>query len=333
MFVTIISFILVFGIMVLFHESGHFIVAKMNHIKVNEFAIGMGPRIFSRTRGETQYSLRAFPLGGFIKMEGEDEASDSPRSFSNQSPLRRISVVLAGPLMNFLLSIVLLTLIAFSVGFPTRTIDEIQPGLPAQAAGIESGDRILFINDEPIDSWNEVTQVISQSEGDLTLVLERNDQELAVSLTPALEADTDRRIIGISPTLEKAFMPSLGYGIEQTGFLIGSIFGFLGDLVTGTQVEGEIIGPIGIVGIIGEAANTGFLSLAFIAAYLSINLGIINLLPFPALDGGRILFLLVEIARGRPIPPEKEGMVHFIGFALLMALMVFVLYNDIVKLF
>ncbi|OPL08377.1 MAG: RIP metalloprotease RseP [delta proteobacterium ML8_F1] len=333
MFVTIVSFIVVFGLMVLFHEMGHFLVAKLNHIKVNEFAIGMGPRIFYKTLGETEYSLRLLPLGGFIKMEGEDEASDSPRSFSNQSPLRRISVVIAGPAMNFLLSILLLALIAFSVGFPTQIIDEVQPGLPAEQSGMVAGDRIVAINGEPIDSWNEVTEVISRSEGELSLVLERDGTSLSLAMMPEIEEGSGRRIIGISPVLEKALWSSVGYGVEQTGFIIGSIFDFLGDLISGAEVEGEIIGPIGIVGIVGEAASTGILSLAFIAAYLSINLGIINLLPFPALDGGRILFLFFEIVRGRPIPPEKEGMAHFIGFALLMALMVFVLYQDIMKLF
>jgi|LGVF01.1.fsa_nt_gb regulator of sigma E protease len=333
MFTTIISFIIVFGLIVLFHEGGHFAIAKLNGIKVNEFSIGFGPKIASKKKGETDYSLRLFPVGGFVKMDGEDEISDNPRGFSNQNPFKRLAVIVAGPLMNFILAILLLGIISFNVGIPTTTIDEVFYGNPASLAGILPGDEIKTINDMEIKSWTDVSYAIGSSEDDIFITVIRNENLLDFRITPTLEEETNRKIVGIVPTIEKSLLKSVSSGWNQTVYIFKSIFAFLGDMISGNEVEGEIIGPVGIVGIIGEAANTGILSLLFIAAYLSINLGIINLLPFPALDGGRLVFIILEIVRGKPLPPEKEGFVHFIGFAILMGLMVFILFKDLINLF
>ncbi|MBN2260938.1 MAG: RIP metalloprotease RseP [Clostridiales bacterium] len=333
MFTTIISFILVFGLLVIFHESGHFTLAKLNGIKVNEFSIGIGPKIYKKQKGETEYSVRAFPLGGFVKMEGEDEESENPRGFTNQTPLRRLSVIIAGPLMNFILAVILLSIIAFNIGMPTTTIDIVDEYMPAYTAGIQTGDKIIEIDGMEINVWQDVSSAIGDSSGDIEILLDRNGEKLTVSVTPTLEENTDRKIVGIIPTIEKSFFKSIAAGWNQMIFIFTSIFSFLKDLIVGNEVQGEVIGPIGIIGVVGQAADAGILSLLFIAAYLSINLGIINLLPFPALDGGRLIFILIELVRGKPVSPEREGFVHFIGFAILMALMVFVLFKDLIKLF
>ncbi|MEA3423830.1 MAG: M50 family metallopeptidase, partial [Bacillota bacterium] len=273
MFTTIISFIIVFGLIVLFHEGGHFAIAKLNGIKVNEFSIGFGPKFASRKKGETDYSLRVFPIGGFVKMDGEDELSDNPRGFSNQNPYRRLSVIIAGPLMNFILAILLLSIISFNVGVPTTTIDEVFYGKPASLAGILPGDEIKTINDIEIKSWTDVSYVIGKSEDDILITVIRNENLLDFHITPTLEEETDRKIVGIVPAIEKSLLKSVSAGWNQTVYIFESIFAFLGDMISGDEVEGEIIGPVGIVNVIGEAAHTGILPLLFIAAYLSINLG------------------------------------------------------------
>ncbi len=333
MFTTIVSFIIVFGVIVIFHEGGHFALAKLNGIKVNEFSVGFGPKIYSKKKGETDYSVRAFPIGGFVKMDGEDGFSENPRGFSNQGPLKRLSVIIAGPLMNFVLAVLLLSIISFNIGIPTTTVEEVFAGKPASMSGILPGDEIKTINDIEIKSWSDVSSAIASSEDEIYMTVDRNENLLNFHITPVIEEETNRKIVGILPTIEKSLFKSISAGWNQMVFICKSIFGFLGDMISGNQVEGEVIGPVGIVGIIGEAANTGIMSLLFIAAYLSINLGIINLLPFPALDGGRLIFIILEIVRGKPVPPEKEGFVHFIGFAILMGLMVFILLKDIVRLF
>jgi len=330
---TIISFIVVFGILVLFHEFGHFIMAKANGIKVNEFAIGIGPKVFKIKKGETLYSIRAFPLGGFVKMEGENKTSEDFRSFYNKSPYRRLSVIAAGPIMNFVLAFLLLSIIFFNVGFPNTTIEQVIINEPAEINGIQSEDEIVSINGENIDNWDDIVRIISESTGDLDISVVRNSDTLNFNIQPKIEQDTGRRVVGIIPQIEKSFFKALQEGYNQMVFLVKNIFSVLKDLISGNKIEGEIVGPIGIMGIVGEAANDGILSLLFIAAYLSINLGIINLLPFPALDGGHLVFILIEIIRGKPIPIEKEGMVNFIGFAILMALMVLIIFKDISKLF
>lgn len=333
MFTTIISFIIVFGVIVIFHEGGHFALAKLNGIKVNEFSVGFGPKVYSKKKGETDYSIRAFPVGGFVKMDGEDEISENPRGFSNQGPIKRLSVIVAGPLMNFVLAVLLLSIISFNMGIPTTTIAEVFVGKPASMSGILPGDEIKIINDMEIESWSDVSSAIGSSENDIYITVDRNENILDFHIIPIVEEETNRKIVGIVPTVEKSLFKSISAGWNQMTFIVKSIFGFLGDMISGNQLEGEVIGPVGIVGIIGEAANTGIMSLLFIAAYLSINLGIINLLPFPALDGGRLIFIILEIVRGKPVPAEKEGFVHFIGFVILMGLMMLILFKDIVRLF
>lgn len=327
---TAVSFIVVFALLVFFHELGHFSVAKWNGILVHEFSIGMGPKIFSKQKGETLYSLRAFPIGGYVKMEGENELSDNPRGFGQKKPLARLSVIFAGPFMNFVLSTVLFITLFMIVGMATTTIDTIQPESPAMMAGILSGDKIISINDEEIKTWDHLVNTINASDGNLVLDIERANEVYRVEVTPKLDEASGRRLIGISPTIEKNITGAVGAAFEQVYFLTKGIFDFLGDKITGAgKIQGEVVGPVGMVKIVGEAAKLGLLNLMMLAAYFSINLGIINLLPLPALDGGRIIFILIEIVRGKPVDQEKEGFVHMVGFVVLMAFMVYMIFKDI----
>lgn len=327
---TAISFIVVFALLVFFHELGHFAVAKWNGILVHEFSIGMGPQVFSKQKGETLYSLRAFPVGGYVKMEGENELSDNPRAFSQKNPLARLSVIFAGPFMNFVLSTVLFVMLFMMMGMATTTIDSLQPESPAMTAGILPGDTITMINAIEIKTWDQLVGVINSSEGSLTIEALRDESKVNFEVIPEFDEASGRRLIGITPKIEKTITGAFGAAVEQVYYLTKGIFDFLSDKITGGgQVEGELVGPVGMVKIVGEAAKLGPLNLMMLAAYFSINLGIINLLPLPALDGGRIVFILVELVRGKPVDQEKEGFVHLIGFVALMAFMVYMIFKDI----
>ena len=331
MFQTLISFIFVFGIIVFAHELGHFATAKWSGIKIHEFSLGMGPAILKKQGKETLYSLRAFPIGGYVKMEGEDEASDDPRSFSNKKPWQRLIILAAGATMNFILAYVLLVIIMFSVGAPSNTIADIVADMPASEAGIMADDKIVSIDGKSISSWEQVTSAINQSEGN-TLVIEvlRDGQKETFSITPVLKEDGSYAI-GIQTKVLKQVDKAFGMAGDQFKYFFTSIFEFFGSIGK-KDVTGELVGPVGLVNIVGEVSKTGLINLLNLAAYISINLGIVNLLPFPALDGGRIIFVLIEMVMGKPVNREKEGYVHFIGFALLMALMVFLVFKDISRL-
>lgn len=331
---TAVVAILVFGLLIAFHELGHFGVAKLVGVKVDEFAIGMGPKIVEFTRGETRYTLRLLPIGGYVKMEGEDEASNDERSFNNKSVYARAAILVAGAMMNFLLAIVLFIILSYSLGFPVTTIDNTVPDSPAEHAGLQSGDEITSINDIEIDSWNELVSIISNSKSDdLEVAFIRGEIEMTKIISTYLEEETNRVMIGIVPRVEKSLIRAIGQGFTSVWHIIGEMGNFLRQLVTGQAQDAEVVGPIGIITLVGEAARAGWLNVVFLAAMISINLGLINLLPIPALDGSRILFLLVELIRGKPIDPEKEGRIHLLGFVLLISLMIFITYKDILRLF
>lgn len=329
---TAISAIFVFLLVVLLHELGHFTVAKLSGIKVNEFAIGMGPKLIQTKKGETEYTLRLLPIGGYVKMEGEDESSDDPRGFNKVSPLKRIATVAAGAIMNFILAIVVLSIVAFYTGMPTTTIDEIIENSPAEASGIVAGDKIISINGISISTWNELSDTISKSDPskDMDVRLVRKGEEKSISLKP--QVDNGRSIIGIIPSYEKTLGSALKGGIETTGMFLSLMFDFLKGVFRGNVSTNDLSGPVGVITEIGRAAESGFLNLLYLLGFISVNLGFFNLLPIPALDGSRIIFLLVELVRGKPIDPNKEGFIHTIGFLLLISLMLFVTYKDLLRI-
>ncbi|MGM0378516.1 MAG: RIP metalloprotease RseP [Bacillota bacterium] len=327
---TAISFVLVFGLLVFFHEGGHFLLARYNGITVHEFSLGMGPKIFSKKGKETLYAIRLLPIGGYVQMEGEDEVSDKEGSFSKKSPLQRLSVIAAGPIMNFLLAIVLFMIIFAFVGLPTNVIDDFASDSPAYQAGLQKGDEIVSVNNEKTNSWDDVVKGISNSKETLEIEVNRNGEVIKKNIEPKIE--NGRKIIGIYPKGSRNPIKIVGYSVNQVYKVSKAIVTFFVKLPFEGMNEGDVVGPVGLVSLVGDAAQRGFLDILSLAALISINLGIVNLLPIPALDGGRIIFILIELFRGKPVDPEKEGYVHLIGFAILLSLMAFLVFKDVKEL-
>ena len=356
MFVTIISFIFVLGVLILVHEFGHFITAKKIGIRVEEFALGFGPKLISKKKGETVYSIRAVPLGGFCSMTGEfppdDDASEEEiefyektkengRTFDQQLPWQRFLVSIMGPVMNFVLAIVIFVIIFLGYGIPvnqanTTEIGQITPQMPAAEAGLQPGDKIVSVNGQDTETWQEMSTLLSQAEDEnVNLEVKRGNEIFEVNLQPEYNRQLDKAVIGISAKVIRERVgpvTAVIQGFNQTIYSMKLIVVGVVDMIKARSAEG-LGGPVMIANVVGQAARSGFENLLNWMAVISINLGIINLLPLPALDGGRLIFIIIEKIRGKALPPEKEGMVHMIGFALLMILMVFIIYRDIANIF
>lgn len=416
---TVISFIIIFGALVFFHEFGHFLFAKRAGILVREFAIGMGPKILGITKGETLYTVRLLPIGGYVRMAGEDmdtiqlqaghrigvllnkegqakkiilnqkniypeilflevEEADlekelwikgydeeeqfvrievardavveengretilAPydRQFDSKSVGKRFMTIFAGPLFNFILAFLIFTALGMMQGVPTfePIITEVTEESPAAEAGMQNGDLVTEIEGTSISTWDELVDAVQNNAGNpLAFEVEREGQPLEFTITPEVSDQSAEQVgvIGVlyqSP-MEKDFLGSFAYGAEQTVFWFKEIFRLLGMLVTGQFTIDALSGPVGIYKTTEEVAKYGFFTLMSWAGMLSINLGIMNLLPLPALDGGRLMFFILEAVRGKPVDRQKEGMVHFVGIMLLMLLMLVVTWNDIQKYF
>ncbi len=330
---TFIASIFVFGLLILVHELGHYFVARLTGIKVLELAIGFGPKLIGWTKNDIDYSLRAIPLGGFCRLLGENpEEASEPESFPQQPLLSRAAVLLAGATMNLVLAIVIFFVIFFFiVGVPntdSSRIGYIVEDSPAEAVGLEAGDMITAIDSNPVEKWEDVLTLISAKPNEeIRLVIEREGAVKELAVVTEVGPEENRGMIGIGPEIQKfSFIPSARFSLERFGTVIYSIF----QVVTG-QAPLDVAGPVGIIFVIGEVAQTGFVNLLLLTALISISLGIMNLLPIPALDGGRLFFLLVEAIRGKRIDPEKEGFIHFIGFALLIMLILFITYQDVLR--
>ena len=329
---TIIYAIIIFCLLIFVHELGHFIVAKVCGVKVNEFAIGMGPAIFKKQKGETLYAVRLFPIGGFCAMEGEDEDSEDDRAFNNKPAWQRALVLTAGSFMNLLTAVVLMIVIAFVVGQATTTVNEVLDDSPAYRAGMMSGDRIVEVDGTAVDEWNDVITYIGESSRDTAdIVVERDGAQQ--TLTAALEYDKEsgRNKIGITPEMKHSVAGSVGSGMKNTWNMTVMMYKVIKQLFTGDVSVSELSGPVGIVYAVNQSAKAGVIYVVYLASLLSLNLAIMNMLPFPALDGGRLLSLLIRKITGKRITDAIEGKIHFIGIILLMVLMVYVTWNDIVK--
>ncbi len=329
---TIIYALIIFCLLIFVHELGHFMVAKACGVKVNEFAIGMGPAIFSRQKGETKYSVRVFPIGGYCAMEGEDEDSDEPRALNNQPAWQRACILAAGSVMNFITCVILLIIIAFCVGTATTTIDTVAENSPAEKAGIVSGDVVLNVDGQDIDEWDDLIQAIGYSKAEnAEITVERDGKKEVVTAELEYDKEAGRNLIGISPVMEHNFLKSISGGVRNTGAMTVMMYQVLKQLFTGEVAVSELSGPVGIVYATNEAAKSGIMYVIYLAALLSLNLAIINMLPFPALDGGRLLFLVIRLFTGKRVSDETEGKIHFIGICLLFALMIYVTFNDVIK--
>lgn len=346
--VSILIAILVFFVIVVLHEAGHCIAAKLCGIRVNKFAVGMGPVLLCKEIGETEYSLRLFPIGGFCAMEGEDDDSDDPRAFHRKPVWKRMLVVFAGPLMNlilgFLIIIVTTTLygVLGSLTVADFRVNEETGECVAMSAetGLEIGDTILKIDGMRILTDTDLSYKLSTAENEtMQVVVRRNGEKLTLDNVTFRNKLNDTRLdfyiarIPMNPwnVIRYSFLDTI-----STGRLIWSS---LRDLLSGKYGFHDLSGPVGIVTTIGEAASYGetfkqhLTSVLSLASFITVNVGIFNLLPIPALDGARLVFLVVEGIRRKPIPPDKEGMVHLVGMALLFLLMIAVTFQDVVKLF
>lgn len=330
-FISVVLLIVVLGILIFAHELGHFLTAKWAGVKVHEFALGMGPALFKKQHGETLYALRAFPIGGYCKMEGEDEDSTDERAFGKKPIWKRFIILFAGGFMNILLGfLIMVILMSFSAGFYTHTINTVNEKQPL----LKPNDVILEINHDAVYSNMDISFLLSRVKSDnIQLKVKRDGKTVEIKELKMLSED-GRKIIGITTKVEgKNVLTVLKNAVTQTISISRIIWVSLIDLFTGKAGINQMSGPVGTAQALGQAAEQGAMQLIFLVAVITINLGIMNLLPFPALDGGRIFFLLIEAIRRKPIKPEHEGIVHFIGFALLILLMVVVMFNDILRLF
>lgn len=335
----IIISIIVLGVLIIFHEFGHFIVAKLSNIKVEEFSVGMGPKLLGFKKGETVYSIRLFPMGGYCKMLGEDESSDDTKAYSNKSIPVRFAVLAAGPFMNFLLAVLIFVIMGFITVTPIPVVQSVIPDYPAAAAGIMPGDVILKVGDYNIKTWEDLQAAVSKSVNrPVLLEVKRGEKLLYIKLTPIYDAKNKKPMIGISPkgkigyNYKASLITNIKNSIVQSGHITWMMLTSLLGLITGRVSVNEFMGPVGIVNVVGEAAKSGFYSLLGLTSLISLNLAIINLLPIPALDGSRLMFLIIEAIRRKPIDREKEGLVHFIGFVFLILFMIFMTYKDILRL-
>lgn len=378
---TLIVTVVMFLVMVSLHEFGHFIVGRLLNFKILEYAIGFGPTIFSRQRGEVKYSIRAVPLGGYCKFEGEDEDSKDERAFSNQAVWKRILVVAAGGIFNIILGFIIFVIVVASTSpMLTNTVDTVVEHSYIEDAGIIPGDKIVEINGKKISFYDDITLYTSEfsKDTDAVVTVKRDGEKLSFSIRPTEQIITytyqadginvsssingyetsefvpyseenpkgetadgevqtvTRYIIGFSPLQKNVTILNVwGQAWNETRFVVKLVYRSLWDMVTGKIGVDQMAGPVGIVSEVNNAVNSGSRSWLYVinlVGLLTINLGVFNLLPIPALDGGRLFFMIIELIRRKPIPPEKEGMVHAIGMLLLFALIIFVSFNDVMRL-
>lgn len=338
---TILAAIFVFGILVTVHEFGHFIVAKLTGMRVEEFAIGFGPRIYHTKDGDTEYSLRIIPLGGYNKIAGmdpEDEPCDD--GFNSKSVLARMAVILAGAMMNFLLPIILFTGIFMIEGQDkidnAPVLGSVVEYSAADRAGLKVGDRILKINDESISDWHNVVNTLrANGEKEVQLKIERNGTEQNFVMTPKYNEELKRALIGISPRIIHescgpidAFTRSIDYTFYVMQYMVDS----LKQIVVG-KATADVAGPIGVAQAAGKMAEQGLKPLFGFVALMSINLGVINLLPLPALDGGHFILLLIEGLRGKPLAPIWMSRIQYVGIVIILAITIFSTFRDVTRVF
>lgn len=353
MFTTIIIFILILGLLVFVHELGHFIMARKTGMRVEEFGIGFPPRLFSKVKNGTRYSINLIPLGGFVKITGEnEEVQDDPQSFSNKKIWQRAVVLVAGVTMNVFLAFVVLT-IGFMSGLP-HVVDESIPQnakirnhsvqvvevletSPAAEAGIELGDQLLTINSETISSADFLQSYVAEhADEEVAIAVKRNKDFIEYTITPTMLEGQEQAVIGVSiaetGVVSYPWYQAIWEGLKTTLFLLGKIVSLfailLFNLVTKGQLIADISGPLGIAVMTGQVVDLGVAYILQFIAVLSLNLAVLNIVPFPALDGGKLLFLLIEKIKGSPINQKVENMIHNFGFLFLILLIVIITFHD-----
>lgn len=341
---SIIVALLIFGLLIFFHELGHFLLAKRGGIGVTSFSIGMGPSIWKKQIGETEYCLRVLPFGGSCAMVGEDTESEEENAFNKKSVWTRISVVAAGPVFNFILAFVGSVIMVLCIGVDKPVIAEMMEGYPAYEAGVRAGDEIISMNGRNIGVYRDVSMYIQLHQGEtIDLVYARNGDRFETSIAPKLGEDGYylMGITGGAYTKCENPIEVVKYAVAEVGYWIHMVFDSLKMMVSGQVGREDVGGPVRIVGMIGDtyeqsAAISGFavfINMLNMVIFLSANLGVMNLLPIPALDGGRLFIMLIEVVTRKRVPEKVEGYIHMAGFAVLMSLMVLILFNDISLMF
>lgn len=349
--VTLLIAILIFGLIIGIHEFGHFIVAKLNHIQVNEFAIGMGPKLLHFRKGETTYSLRLFPIGGFCSMEGEDQSSDNPNAFEKKAVWRRMLVVLAGAFMNLVLGFVLIAvLLCTSTKIPstviarfaetTNSAGETVTAAESERSGLQVGDKIIAIDGSHILSATDLIYKLQTTETDsYDVTVKRDGARVVVENVKFHNDNTDGLLDFAVEGKSKNPVNVVTYAAKDTAATAKLIWMSLVELVSGKYSLQDLSGPVGTVSVIEQAASSGknllerVQSVMNLTIFITVNVGVFNLLPIPGLDGSRFVFLLVEAIRRKPVPKNREAMVHLIGMAALFLLMILVTVQDITRFF
>ena len=342
---TAILAVLMFALMIFPHELGHFIAAKKFGVKVNEFAFGMGPAIWKKQKGETLYAIRLFPIGGYCAMEGEDGQNEDdeehpgeitekdpedPRSFNNKKPWQKIIILAAGSLMNVFTAFIVLTIMTTVLGFATTTIGSVTEGSPADLAGLEVGDKIVSIDEKAVDEWNDIRTFIQEAGGEtVSFGIVRDGEEQEYMVTPQYMETENRYIIGITYKGSHNVIRGIGQGFVQTGNMFGIMVDSFRMLFSGEAGIKDLSGPVGIVQMVDETSSIGWWYYMFLLALICVNLAMINMLPLPALDGGRIIFVLYGWITGKPVSARVEGIVHAVGIVILLALAAVVTIGDI----
>ena len=343
---TILLFVIVFGVVVISHEFGHYLIARVNGIHVVEFMIGMGPKLFSWGKKDTIYSIRLLPIGGACMFEGEDglnekegDPLDSPGAFPNANVWARIATVAAGPFFNFILALLVAMIMVPMIQVHDTVVSQVVDGGAAQEAGILEGDRIIKVNGEKIYLFSELYTFAQLNKGKpVNMVLERGGERIETVLTPKYDEETGAYYFGIvnSNLVKVRGLKSVQYGWYEVRAGVKNTYKSILMLVTGKLTRKDVAGPVGMAHMVGEIYEETkedwrdvLVNMLNLTMLISLSLGFMNILPLPALDGGRLVFLIVEVFRGKPIAPEKEGIVHFVGLVFFMVLMVVVMFNDI----
>ena len=339
---SILITIIGFGIMIFLHELGHFIAAKRFGVLVHEFSIGMGPKLFSRKSGETQYSVRLFPIGGYVKLEGEtqteeEQDANNPRSFINLTPIKRIIILAAGAFMNVLLGFIIFTIINMNTGVTPSKVYSVPEEFSQSSSYFQPGDELVKLDNTRVHTFNDVALFMSRCNKDeISVTLRRDGKVIVYDNFKPLETKYGR-MLGISfGRQEASILKSAEFAVYDTVYITKAVFFAIGDLFTGKAPVSSLSGPVEIVSVVGDVASVKdeytYLNILMLFAMITVNLGVFNLLPFPALDGGSIIFALYELITRKKVKNEIIGYATTIGFVLLMVLAVFVTAGDVIDL-
>ena len=330
---NIILAILIFTFLVLIHELGHFLTAKFLKVRAYELSLGMGPKIFGKKHNDTEYTLRALPFGAYVRFGDEDDSMfEESDNFMNQSPWDRIKIIMMGPLVNMVAALMIMILVVFLSGVPVNKIGSVAADMPAAAAGLRAGDEILEVEGAPTSSWEDVVKAIDANSDDtISVIVQREGQQAqTIEITPTLSEG--RMMIGITPAFEKNLGQSVVSGTKATLNMSTMMLDIVKKLFTGKADISSFSGPVGIVAIVDDVAATGWINLLYLTSVLSLNLGILNLLPIPGLDGSKILIYGFEALSGKPMNKDIEMKLTMVGFAVLLAFTIFVTFKDITRL-